>query len=331
MNLIQRIQLLKALRNYMLSADESWVEAKQNANYYNAWFLPEFINLSLKNLAESLLHEAVIHEVVTTYTLQDKPKQIKTVGLVMAGNIPLVGFHDMICVFLLGHKQVIKPSSKDQVLIKHLVAKLTEWDAETGELIQFSEALKGCDAYIATGSNHSARYFEQYFAKYPHIIRKNRTSIAILDGTETAEELSLLADDIQLYFGLGCRNVTQVWVPADYNFQPLLDALDKYDYLLDLHKYKHNYDYVLTINMMNRTEYKTNGSIVLSPNSSPFSGISSVNYAYYNDLEELISSLDPDTLQVIVGHGFTAFGQAQCPGFFDYADGFDTMRFLVEL
>jgi hypothetical protein len=205
------------------------------------------------------------------------------------------------------------------------------WAPETGTLIAFAESLKGCDAYIATGSNHSARYFEQYFARFPHIIRKNRTSIAILDGTETAAELDALADDIQLYFGLGCRNVTQVWVPEGYDFGPLLDALKKYDYLMDLHKYKHNYDYVLTLNMMNRQEYMTNGAIVLSPNTSPFSGISNLNYAYYKDLDTLVNSLDPDTLQVITGHGFTPFGQAQCPKFTDFADGVDTMKFMRQL
>jgi hypothetical protein len=237
----------------------------------------------------------------------------------------------MLCIFLSGHNQVIKPSSKDEVLIRCIVDFMTKEEPTVATIIRFSEQLKGCDAYIATGSNHSARYFEQYFGKYPNIIRKNRTSIAILDGKETMEELDLLADDIQLYFGLGCRNVTQVWVPENYDFQPLLDALKKYDYLMDQHKYKHNYDYVLTINMMNREAYMTNGSIVLSPNRSAFSGISNLNYAYYKDLEELISSLDPDTLQVITGHGFTPFGKAQCPGFFDYADGVDSLQFLVKL
>jgi hypothetical protein len=278
-----------------------------------------------------MLDASVLQEVVNKYGLPDLQAAPKSIGLVMAGNIPLVGFHDMLCIFLSGHNQVIKPYSKDEVLIRCIVDFMTKEEPTVATIIRFSEQLKGCDAYIATGSNHSARYFEQYFGKYPNIIRKNRTSIAILDGKETMEELDLLADDIQLYFGLGCRNVTQVWVPENYDFQPLLDALKKYDYLMDQHKYKHNYDYVLTINMMNREAYMTNGSIVLSPNRSAFSGISNLNYAYYKDLEELISSLDPDTLQVITGHGFTPFGKAQCPGFFDYADGVDSLQFLVKL
>lgn len=325
------MDLLQHLRDHMMSADEAWLAAREKAHYQNPWFLPEFISLQVTQICSLLLDPKVLKDAAERYRIPEKGPEPKTVGLVMAGNIPLVGFHDMLCIWLAGHKQVIKPSSKDEVLIRYLVDYMTSLMPGTKDLIRFAEQLKGCDAYIATGSDHSARYFEQYFGKYPHIIRKNRTSIAILDGRESATELSLLADDIQLYFGLGCRNVTQVWVPENYDFQPLLEALKKYDYLMDLHKYKHNYDYVLTINMMNREPYMTNGSIVLSPNRSPFSGISNLNYAYYNNLDELISGLDPDTLQVITGHGFTPFGKAQCPGFFDYADGVDVVDFLAKL
>lgn len=331
MNLQQRMHLLDLLKNYMVSAEEDWAEEKEKAFYQNAWFLPEFITRSVNNIAENLLNREALNAAVQQYQIPDHPVQRKTIGIVMAGNIPLVGFHDFLCVFLCGHQQVIKASSKDDVLLKYLVSKMISWDTDAQMYLSFSDSLKGMDAYIATGSNHSARYFEQYFAKFPHIIRKNRTSIAILDGSESPEELSSLADDIQLYFGLGCRNVTQVWAPEGYDFQPLLQALEKYDYLMDSHKYKHNYDYVLTINMMNRQPYMTNGSIVLSPGKSPFSGISNLNYAYYNNLDELIAGLDPDTLQVITGHGFAPFGKAQCPDFLDFADGTDTLKFLTEL
>jgi hypothetical protein len=331
MNLQVRLNLLSRLRNHLLSDHEAWLDAKERAAYQNSWFLPEFIDLQVSQLCRFMLDASVLQEVVNKYGLPGLQAAPKTIGLVMAGNIPLVGFHDMLCIFLSGHNQVTKPASKDEVLIRYIVDFMTTEEPAVATMIRFSEQLKGCDAYIATGSNHSARYFEQYFGKYPHIIRKNRTSIAILDGKETMAELDLLADDIQLYFGLGCRNVTQVWIPDNFDFQPLLESLKKYDYLMDHHKYKHNYDYVLTINMMNREAYMTNGSIVLSPNRSAFSGISNLNYAYYKDLDELISSLNPDTLQVIMGHGFTPFGKAQCPGFFDYADGVDTLEFLVQL
>ena len=169
----------------------------------------------------------------------------------MAGNIPMVGFHDFLSVFISGHYQTIKLSEKDNQLLKHLVLKMYEWDSKMKEYAQFASLLKGCDAYIATGSNNSARYFEQYFAKYPSIIRKNRTSIAILDGTETNEYLEKLSDDIHLFFGLGCRNVTKIYVPEEYNFLPLLQSFHQYKYFADHHKYKNNYDYNLSIQLMN--------------------------------------------------------------------------------
>ncbi|MFZ9660907.1 MAG: acyl-CoA reductase [Chitinophagaceae bacterium] len=249
----------------------------------------------------------------------------------MAGNIPLVGFHDSISVFLAGHHQTIKLSSKDNTLLPHLIQAMGNEHPILKNYFTIAEHLKGCDAYIATGSNNSARYFEQYFSKYPHIIRKNRTSIAILDGTESIEELGQLSDDIQLYFGLGCRNITQIFVPDGYDFNPLLKALEKYDFLKDFHKYNHNYDYALTINLLNKKMYHTNGSIMLSPDNSPFSGIASLNYAYYQSKEEVIHAINRDEIQLIAGHGFIPFGQAQCPTFTDFADGIDTLKFLISL
>jgi hypothetical protein len=331
MNLKERISLLEWLGNYLLESGEPLREAREKAYYHNTWFTPEFVDLALANLARNFLAPNVLQDVAARYQLPDNPAQMRTVGIVMAGNIPLVGFHDMLCIFLSGHRQLIKLSSRDNVLMRHLLDAMAAREPEVNELVIFSDNLKGCDAYIATGSNNSARYFEQYFAKYPHIIRKNRTGIAILYGNETQQELGLLADDIQTFFGLGCRNVTQVWVPEGYDFTPLMKALEKYDHFMDNHKYKHNYDYVLTINMMNREPYFTNGSIVISPGNSPFAGIANLKYATYKQVDDVISTLNPDEIQVIVGHGFKPFGQAQCPGFFDYADGVDTMAFLTGL
>ena len=336
MNLQDRIDILGRLKNYMLSGNEQWQEAKEKAFYENPWFLPAFIDMAVQRIADQWLNGQVLIEVCKKYGLPESGINagdgiIKTVGIVMAGNIPLVGFHDFCCVFLSGHKQLIKWSSKDKVLLKHLRDTMIQWEPGVSSQVNDAERLTGCDAYIATGSNNSARYFHQYFDRFPHIIRKNRSSVAILDGTETREELDLLADDIQEYFGLGCRNITQVWVPEGYDFLPMLEALKKYDYLMDSHKYRHNYDYVLTINMMNQKAYMTNGSIVLSPGTSPYSGISNLNYVYYTDKTDVISQLNPDEIQVISGHGFTPFGQAQCPSFTDFADGVDTMAFLTKL
>jgi hypothetical protein len=331
MNLKDRIKILEWLRNYLLENPPAFQQAKDEAFYRNSWFTPAFIDLSVTNIAQQFLNPSILAEAISRYQVSEQPANSKTVGIVMAGNIPLVGFHDFLLTFLSGHKQVIKRSSRDQVLLTHLVDAMTAVFPELNGWVSFADNLKGCDAYIATGSNNTARHFEQYFAKYPHIIRKNRTGIAILDGQETAEELDKLADDIQLYYGLGCRNITQVWVPRGYDFTPLLQALDKYNHFLDNHKYKNNFDFVLTVNMMNGEAYFNNDSLVISPGNSPFAGISNMKYAYYEHPDEAISALNPDEVQVICGHGYTPFGQAQCPGFFDFADGVDTLKFLTGL
>jgi hypothetical protein len=192
--------------------------------------------------------------------------------------------------------------------------------------------LKDCDAYIATGSDNSARYFDYYFGRYPSIIRKNRTSVAILNGHESEEELSLLADDVMQYFGLGCRNVTKLYVPVDYDFVPLLNALKKYRWMFDHHKYRNNYDYQLAIYLMNNIYYMTNDCIVLVESQQVFSPIGTLHYSYYNQESEIIKDLKRnDQVQAIVGHGQIPFGQAQLPGLMDYADGVDVMAFLLGL
>jgi hypothetical protein len=250
----------------------------------------------------------------------------------MAGNIPLVGFHDFLCAFISGHRQTIKPSSKDEVLIRHLVEHLCTLDASVKDLVSFSEMLKGCDAYIATGSNNSARYFDYYFSKYPHIIRRNRTSVAVLSGKESNEELEKLADDVYQYFGLGCRNVTKIYVPEQYDFLPLLEAFRKYNHLIDHHKYKNNYDYQLAVLILNKKFYMTNGSIILLEEAGIFSPISQLNYEYYSTPGELTGRLqqNPD-IQCVTGKNVIPFGQAQFPCVTDYADGVDTLQFLLSL
>jgi hypothetical protein len=296
----------------------------------NPWFTSEFIDISAGNIAEHFLDKQKLKNWTTSYKIETvTPKKI---GIVMAGNIPLVGFHDFLCVFISGHKAIIKASSKDEVLIKHLAQKLTEWDKEINEMIVFQEMLKDCDAYIATGSNNSARYFEYYFKKYPHIIRRNRTSVAILDGNETTTELEKLADDVHLYFGMGCRNVTKIFVPKDYDFIPLLTAFKKYDHFKDHHKYKNNYDYNLALHILNGKFYMANESIILLENPPIFSPISQLNYEFYTDkntVEESLRSMED--LQCTVGHGHIPFGQAQLPSLTDYADGIDTINFLIKL
>jgi hypothetical protein len=332
MNLQQRIVLLNRLGEYIIQDSDNWQATKQKASLQNSWFTPEFIDLATRNIAQAFLQKDKLTAWAQQYNLPTENAAPKNVGIVMAGNIPLVGFHDFLCVFITGHRQTIKPSSKDEVLIKHLVQQLFEWDETTRPLVAFSEMLKGCDAYIATGSNNSARYFDYYFSKYQHIIRRNRTSVALLTGEETPAELDKLADDVYQYFGLGCRNVTKLYVPEQYDFVPLINAFKKYDHLADMHKYKHNYDYILAVLLINKQFYMSNQSILLSESKELFSPISQLNYEFYQNAAQVETSLaDSADVQCIVGKDHLAFGETQQPSLTDYADGVDVMKFLREL
>lgn len=331
MNLQNRIEILLELAKYLKANGEEWQAIKKNAGWQNSWFIPDFTDLAVENTIASFLQKDKLEKWAEYYHLDDNIGG-RNIGLVMAGNIPLVGFHDFLSVFLSGHRQTIKLSTKDDVLLKHLVQKLMEWDISITDHIAFADMLNGCDAYIATGSNNSARYFEQYFSRYAHIIRRNRTAVAVLTGMETETELEKLSDDIHLYFGLGCRNVTRLYVPADYDFIPLIKSFDKYRYFADHHKYKNNYDYQLSIALLNNVFYMTNGSTLLFENDAIFSAISCLNYSFYLDRDALFATLknNPE-IQCIVGRDGIPFGQAQCPGLLDYADGVDTMQFLLTL
>jgi hypothetical protein len=340
MNLDERIDLLAELGSYCLSTDPAWMNARQRAHAANGWFIPEFISLAVCGIARQYLQKDKLIAWSDKYQLPDHPATPHTIGLTMAGNIPLVGFHDFLSIFISGHHQLIKPSSRDNILIRHLLQYLITAEPGAAKYFGFADRLAGCDAYIATGSNNSARYFEYYFAKYPHIIRRNRTSVAWLTGKETMTDLESLADDVYQYFGLGCRNVTQLYVPENYDFLNLLRAFRKYNYLSQLAKYKHNYDYQLTLLILNKKIYMSNESILLTLNESPFSPISVLHYTYYRPGDPLPPTLSGDhrDIQAIVGHrNFAAanpvipFGQAQQPGLEDYADGIDTLNFVRNL
>ena len=333
MNLSKRIELMVRLGQYIQQNNEDWQRIKEKAYINNPWFLPAFIDLSLRNITSHFLQGEALKDWVKQYPgIKEKNPAPRLIGIVMAGNIPLVGFHDFLCVFISGHKCLIKPSSKDEVLIKHLVEKLIEWQPELKDFIVFAELLKNCDAYIATGSNSTAGYFEYYFGKFPNIIRRNRTSAAILTGEETKEELELLADDVYLYFGMGCRNITKLYVPKNYNFLSLIEVFKKYEYLADHHKYKNNYDYNLALHILNNKVYMSNASLLLIEDENIFSPVSQLNYQYYESLEAVTKLLEyNESVQCIVGKGFIPFGAAQRPLLADYADGVDTMKWLAEL
>lgn len=332
MQVEERIDLAVRLGAYMTSNEEGWQAAQQKAFAENHWFIPEFIKASVSTIVNNFLHYGVLKKFADDYKIPPRTEHPKKVGLVLAGNIPLVGFHDVLCTFINGHYACIKTSSKDAVLLKHLIEKMTTWNSEAALYFQISDLLKGCDAYIATGGNNTGRYFEYYFRNYKTIIRKARTSVAILNGNETEKELEGLADDVHQYFGLGCRNVTKLYVPKSFDFVPLLEAFKKYGHFINHHKYKNNYDYNLAIHLINNKYYMTNDSVLLIENDSVFSPISQLNYEYYEDLKKAEEALaNNEAIQCVVGKKNLPFGKAQHPALTDFADGVDTMAFLKSL
>jgi hypothetical protein len=331
-NLNQRIEILVQLGEYFSSEEMEWQMAKEKATRENGWFVPEFINLAITNIKDQFLSHGTLTRFADQYPgIADQTKD-KRLGIVMAGNIPLVGFHDFLCGFLSGYQLLLKPSSKDEVLIKHLVQVLKTWHPDLDNLILFADQLKGCDAYIATGSNNSGRYFEYYFRNYPSIIRKNRTSVAVLTGNETEQQLSSLADDLMMYFGLGCRNVSKIYVPEGYDFQQLLAALKPYKWMADHNKFRNNYDYNLALHILNNKFYMTDGTLLLIENESLFSPIAQVHYEFYreNPVPQLRTN-HSEEIQCISGEDGIPLGQVQAPAINDFADGIDTMTFLTGL
>ena len=330
MNLQARIKGFVTLGQQLSDTNNALlIEAKSAAYQQNAWFLPEFIDQAILQIREQFLQQTALEEWVDLYpSIADQATQIK-VGIVMAGNIPLVGFHDLLSTLIAGHIAIVKRSSKDQVLMDFIIASLIKINPAFEAQILVQEQLKNCDAYIATGGNTAGNYFEYYFGKFPHIIRKNKTSIAILDGTETLAELAALADDCMLYYGMGCRNVTQIWVPEGYDFIPFLNALKKYNYLQDQHKYKHNYDYQLALLMMRKQLYMDSGGVLMSENPSPFAAISQIHYQQYP--MGTIPTFNMDEIQCIVGKNQLPFGSLQKPLLTQYADGVDSLAFLSGL
>jgi len=331
MNLQNRIRLLTDLGIYLKQNGPAWQEAKEKASAKNHWFTPAFIELATNNIIDEFLDEEKLRSLAKQYHLDDNitPRHI---GIVMAGNIPMVGFHDFLCVFLCGHRQTIKLSSKDDVLLKHIVEFIISYNPELRSFLQMEERLSGCDAYIATGSNSTADVFETYFGKYPSIIRKNRTSIALLNGEETDEALQALAADVHTYFGLGCRNVTKILVPEGYDFIPLIKAFDQYAYFRDHHAYSNNYDYQLALLLLNHVPYMSSQATLFAENKSPFSPMSVLHYEYYSPATQPLNLItDMEDIQAIIGHDGVPFGSGQKPTLNQYADGVDTMQFLLGL
>ncbi len=300
-------------------------EVRQNSVPVNPWFTPDNVAYAMQQWVDILTPDSV-NEWLSHYPVSQEQKRI---GLITAGNIPLVGLHDMLCVWATGHVALIKCASEDP--ITPVVVELINHIAGEARFVQHREQLKEADAYIATGSNNSARYFDYYFGKYPHIIRKNRQSVAILSGDETEDELRGLASDVFRYFGLGCRSVSKLFVPHDYDFQALFKAMFGFKHVVEHNRYANNYDYYRTIYLMNKIQIWDNGFVILKEDEGLSSPVAVLFYSHYKNEDELRNHIDHlgDQLQCVVGKNNLPFGSTQQPGLSDYADGIDTMAFLT--
>ena len=304
----------------------------------NPWFDAPNVRAALTGIA-AMLREDELRAWLTAYDAAElEPLHPQRVAVVMAGNIPLVGFHDLLCVLISGHRLLAKLASTDPVLPRWLADELIQIEPGFADRIAFVELVKDADAVIATGSDNTARYFDYYFARQPHLIRRNRTARAVLSGYETAAELALLGDDIFRYYGLGCRNVANLLVPPAYDFRPLLDALQPWQSVLMHNKYHNNYEYQRSLLLVNLAPHLDAGFLLVRADPQPVAPISVLHYQAYDGKAELDAHLAAtrDKTQVVVTAGgwlagSVPFGQAQHPHVWDYADGVDTLRFLTTL
>ncbi|MCK6618666.1 MAG: acyl-CoA reductase [Cyclobacteriaceae bacterium] len=333
MDLRQRITAFAHLGNELSQLTPTLLSSlAHQAQAENPWFTPDNVLLSLQGITH-LLEQDALSTWVNRYDFSHTTT--KNIGVVMAGNIPLVGFHDFLCVLISGHSLTAKLSSKDSMLIRYVSEKLIEIEPSFRKRILLtSDQLKNIDAVIATGSDNSARYFEYYFKKYPHIIRKNRTSVAILTGNESDDDLNALGKDVFSYFGLGCRNVSKLFVPESFDFSRLLQCWEPYREVINHHKYANNYDYQKSIALVNKTPFLDNGFVLLLENEGIVSPIATVYYQRYRTLPHLNELLGkhPHKIQCMVGMNTPAtvpFGKAQLPEVWEYADNVDTLQFLM--
>lgn len=347
-----RIQAFVELGNFLSQFSIIKIEKKENvlhnelffdgfkhqmklAKENNGWFTEDNILFAIENWSKSLtnktLKEWISNENITENTS-------KKIAVVMAGNIPLVGFHDFLAVLISGHKILIKQSSNDKNLLPFLAKYLEYVDPYfKGKIIFTENKLENYDAVIATGSDNTARYFEYYFKDKPSIIRKNRNSVAIIQGNETKEELENLGQDIFRYFGLGCRNVSKLFVPINYNFDEFFGGMYCQNHIINNVKYSNNYDYNKTVYLMSEFDILENGFLMIKEDNSYASPIATIFYEYYENQHELKSKIhnDSDKIQCIVAKDFSdnevKFGQTQHPRLWDYADGINTFKFLSRI
>jgi hypothetical protein len=303
------------------------------AGNFNGWATEENVRHAFRAWGDAL-ELGSLEQWLSRYPDMGHPRREVRVGLILAGNVPLVGLHDVICTWLAGHRAQIKLSSQEPELIPGLVGILDMLIPGTAERLHVVDGKLGAvDAIIATGSNNTARYFEHYFGHLPNIIRKSRTSVAVLDGTETEAELNLLGEDIFRYFGLGCRNVSKVYLPQDLELDRLFKGLYPYHEVVNHNKYGNNYDYTRALWLLDQVPFLENGFVLLKEDEGIASPVGALFYQRYSDESSLAQELEArkDSIQCIVGHGHVPFGQAQSPALWDFADGVDTLEFLQGL
>ena len=320
----------------LLSKTEQFNDIFEKAEQQHSWFTRTNVIFAFKSWSDALSKNNV-KQWLSQYQLPQTTSS-KKILIIMAGNLPLVGLHDLLCVLVTGHKAIVKLSSNDCVLLPYLITQMKTFAPEWTEAVTFTDdKVTEYDAVIATGSNNTARYFEYYFGKKPHIIRKNRHSVAVLTGKETPEELFALGKDIFLYYGLGCRSISKLFVPKGYDFNLLFQAIYPYKDIIQEQKYANNYDYNKAVYLMSLFQLLENGFLLLKEDEHYGSPIATLFYEYYTDVDSLKEKLttDAEKIQCVVAHNFTteevAFGETQTPQLWDYADGVDTLNFLLKL
>jgi hypothetical protein len=332
----QRIEAFSTLGKYLNKEDETIQNLIVKAKVLNPWFTVENINSALQALAKNLDKNS-LENWLSSYPTNFDGYRNKAVGLILAGNIPLVGFHDILCSLITGFSVQIKLSSDDKVLIPHILEKLQEIEPSFKQQISFVERLKDFDSIIATGSNNTSRYFEYYFKDVPHIIRKNRNGLAILSGNENQAEIKALGHDIFDYFGLGCRNVSKIYFPKGYDYSQFFEGIESFHDIANHFKYNNNYDYNKSIYLVNGDKHLDNGFLLLKKDERLASPLAVVYFEEYENLNELTAVLEErkQEIQCIVSSAalelsipVIPFGESQSPKLSDYADGIDVIEFL---
>lgn len=341
MNIKERIEILASFGNDLAQicngTEIDGFPGFEKIKAYNPWFTEENVKFCLQNWNSQLKREE-LEKFCAAYPIDNNLSDI-CVAIVMAGNIPMVGFHDFACAFLCGVKIKAKLSSKDNVLMKWVIDRIKAMSPELSGRIEYTEErLSDFDAVIATGSDNTNRYFEYYFGKYDKILRHNRNSVAILTGDETKEELTALADDVFMYFGLGCRSVSKIYLPRGYDFNPMGEAFQKYADIINHNKYNNNYSYQYAVMGMNKIEHVNFGHLLLTEKKDMNSPIGVLHFEYYDSIDKVVNELEmqSDRIQCIVAKNkifknCIGFGETQKPNIYNFADNIDTIKFITGL